>query len=42
MPGMIVPRKTVAEVQRLIENGEGEVAIELSAGKIVSPSAMWC
>jgi DNA polymerase-3 subunit beta len=34
MPGIIVPRKTVAEVQRLIETGEGEVGIELSAGKI--------
>ena len=34
MPGIIVPRKTVAEVQRLIETGEGEVSIELSAGKI--------
>ena len=34
MPGIIVPRKTVGEVQRLIETGEGEVAIELSAGKI--------
>ncbi|HEY5305158.1 MAG TPA: DNA polymerase III subunit beta [Pseudolabrys sp.] len=34
MPGIIVPRKTVAEVQRLIEASEGEVAIELSAGKI--------
>jgi DNA polymerase-3 subunit beta len=34
MPGIIVPRKTVAEVQRLIETGEGEVLIELSAGKI--------
>ena len=34
MPGVIVPRKTVNEVQRLIENGEGEVAIELSASKI--------
>jgi DNA polymerase-3 subunit beta len=34
MPGVIVPRKTVSEVQRLIENGEGEVAVELSAGKI--------
>jgi len=34
MPGVIVPRKTVNEVQRLVENGEGEVAIELSAGKI--------
>jgi DNA polymerase-3 subunit beta len=34
MPGVIVPRKTVNEIQRLIENGEGEVAIELSAGKV--------
>jgi DNA polymerase-3 subunit beta len=34
MPGVIVPRKTVGEVQRLIETGEGEVGIELSAGKI--------
>jgi DNA polymerase-3 subunit beta len=34
MPGIIVPRKTVGEVQRLIETGEGEVAIELSSGKI--------
>jgi len=34
MPGVIVPRKTVNEVQRLIENGEGEVSIELSASKI--------
>src|SRR5262245_61512833 len=32
MPGIIVPRKTVGEVQRLIETGEGDVAIELSAG----------
>jgi DNA polymerase-3 subunit beta len=34
MPGIIVPRKTVGEVQRLIENGEAEVAVELSQGKI--------
>jgi DNA polymerase-3 subunit beta len=34
MPGVIVPRKTVGEVQRLIENSEAEVAIELSQGKI--------
>jgi DNA polymerase III subunit beta len=34
MPGIIVPRKTVGEVQRLIEDGEAEVAIELSQGKI--------
>ena len=34
MPGIIVPRKTVGEVQRLVESGEGDVAVELSAGKI--------
>ena len=34
MPGIIVPRKTVAEVQRLIENSESEVTVELSQGKI--------
>src|SRR5438477_121881 len=34
IPGIIVPRKTVGEVQRLIEDGEAEVAVELSAGKI--------
>ncbi|HEY0281905.1 MAG TPA: DNA polymerase III subunit beta, partial [Rhizomicrobium sp.] len=34
MPGVIVPRKTVGEVQRLIEDNEAEVAIELSSGKI--------
>ena len=34
MPGIIVPRKTVSEVQRLIEDNEAEVTIELSSGKI--------
>ena len=34
MPGVIVPRKTVGEVQRLIEDNEAEVGIELSQGKI--------
>ena len=34
MPGVIVPRKTVGEVQRLIEDSEAEVKIELSQGKI--------
>lgn len=34
MPGVIVPRKTVGEVQRLIENGESEIQIELSQSKI--------
>ena len=34
MPGIIVPRKTVGEVQRLIEDLEAEVTIELSQTKI--------
>src|ERR1700734_59090 len=34
MPGIIVPRKTVSEVLRLMEDNEAEVAIQLSSGKI--------
>src|SRR5215470_1961022 len=34
MPSVIVPRKTVGEVQRLIDNNAGEVTIELSPSKI--------
>jgi len=34
MPGIIVPRKTVTEVQRLIDDAGEEVKIELSATKI--------
>jgi DNA polymerase-3 subunit beta len=34
MPGIIVPRKTVGEVQRLIEDSESEVSVELSSAKI--------
>jgi DNA polymerase-3 subunit beta len=34
MPGVIVPRKTVNEMQRLIEDMNGEIAVELSAAKI--------
>lgn len=34
MPGVIVPRKTVAEVQRLIENPDDIVTIDLSPTKI--------
>jgi DNA polymerase-3 subunit beta len=34
MPGVIVPRKTVSEVQRLIEDSEAEILIELSTSKI--------
>src|SRR6202158_4290156 len=34
MPGIIVPRKTVGEVQRLIEGNEAEIIVDLSQGKI--------
>ena len=34
MPGVIVPRKAVAEIQRLAENADAEVTVELSAAKI--------
>jgi DNA polymerase-3 subunit beta len=34
MPGVIVPRKTVGEVQKLIENPESEVKVALSDSKI--------
>ena len=34
MPGVIIPRKTVSEVQRLIETGDGEISVELSSGKV--------
>jgi DNA polymerase-3 subunit beta len=34
MPGIIVPRKTVGEVQRLIEDSDAEITVELSQGKI--------
>jgi DNA polymerase III subunit beta len=34
MPGVIVPRKTVGEMQRLIEDNEAEIRLELSQGKV--------
>src|SRR5215472_17644601 len=34
MPGVIVPRKTVGEVQRLLDSSAGEITIELSQSKI--------
>jgi DNA polymerase-3 subunit beta len=34
MPSVIIPRKTVGEVQRLIDSGAGEITIELSPSKI--------
>ena len=33
MPGVIVPRKAVTEVQKLIDDGVGDVAIEISTTK---------
>ena len=34
MPGVIVPRKTVAELRKLVEEGEAEIAVSLSETKI--------
>jgi DNA polymerase-3 subunit beta len=34
MPSIIVPRKTVGEIQRLIEDIDGDVTVELSQAKI--------
>jgi DNA polymerase-3 subunit beta len=34
MPGVIVPRKTVSELAKLVEDGDGEVRVELSPSKI--------
>lgn len=34
MPGVIVPRKAVAEVQKLLEGSEAEVSVELSSTKV--------
>jgi DNA polymerase-3 subunit beta len=34
MPGIIVPRKAVAEIQKLVEDGSEDVGIELSSAKI--------
>ena len=34
MPGVIVPRKAVAEIQKLVDEGEEAVGIELSSAKI--------
>ncbi|MDP6343282.1 MAG: DNA polymerase III subunit beta [Alphaproteobacteria bacterium] len=34
MPGVIVPRKTVLEVHKLIEDGEGAVQVALSESKV--------
>ena len=34
MPGIIVPRKTVGEIQKLVEDPEAKIAVELSDTKI--------
>ncbi len=34
MPGVIVPRKTIQELRKLLENGEGDVEVSLSETKI--------
>ncbi len=34
LPGIIIPRKTVAEVRRLIDGGDGDVNISISDAKI--------
>jgi len=34
MPGVIVPRKAVAELQKLLDGADGEATVELSANKI--------
>jgi DNA polymerase-3 subunit beta len=34
LPGVIVPRKCVAELQKLVEDGTNEVVVEMSATKI--------
>jgi DNA polymerase-3 subunit beta len=34
MPGVIVPRKAVAEIQKLVDDGTEEVRVELSSAKV--------
>jgi DNA polymerase III subunit beta len=34
MPGIIIPKKTVAEIQKLLDGAEGDVAVEVSDTKI--------
>jgi DNA polymerase-3 subunit beta len=42
MPGVIVPRKTVADLHRMTEDSEGEVKLELSSSKIrASTTRSW-
>lgn len=34
LPGIIIPRKTIAEIRRLIDNGDAEVSLSVSDAKI--------
>ncbi|WP_371396841.1 DNA polymerase III subunit beta [Fretibacter rubidus] len=34
LPGVIIPRKTIAEIRRLIDSGDGEVSLSVSEAKI--------
>ncbi|MGB0907162.1 MAG: DNA polymerase III subunit beta [Maricaulaceae bacterium] len=34
LPGIIIPRKTIAEIRRLIDSGEGDVSLSVSEAKI--------
>lgn len=34
LPGVIIPRKTVAEVRRLIDGGDGDISVSVSEAKI--------
>ena len=42
MPGIIVPRKTVLELVKLIEDEDGDVEIALSPSKIRFTVGNWC
>jgi DNA polymerase-3 subunit beta len=34
LPGVIIPRKTIAEIRRLIDGGDGEISLSVSEAKI--------
>ena len=34
LPGVIIPRKTIAEIRRLIDGGDGDVSLSISEAKI--------
>jgi DNA polymerase-3 subunit beta len=37
MPGVIVPRKTVGELRKLLEDDEAEIAVSVSRPRSASP-----